>query len=180
MKKIIAAIALTASTFASAHAASFSSVVTEKSTITFGFRQMGVPMEGQFRRSAAQVSLNTAQVDKAKGRLEIDLASIDTGIADADKELMGKPWFHVSAHPKAIFTLKTISMSSPGKYQASGTLSIKGQTREIAFPFTLSPQGTLSGSTVIRRSDYSIGEGAWAKFDVLANEITVNFNLTLK
>lgn len=180
MRTLIAAVALTISSLVSAHAAGFSSVIPERSTIAFGFRQMGVPMEGQFKRFTAQVSLNSAQIDKAKGRMEIDLASIDTGLPDADKELMGKPWFHVSSYPKATFVLKTISMTTPGNYQASGTLSIKGQTRDISFPFKLSPQGALAGSVVIRRSDYSVGEGAWAKFDVLANEITVNFNLALK
>ena len=180
MKQLIAAMVFSVSSFVSVHAAGFSSLIPEKSTIAFGFRQMGVPMEGHFKRFTAQVSLNTAQVDKARGRMEIDLASIDTGLPDADKELMGKTWFHVASHPKAIFLLKTITMTSTGNYQATGTLSIKGQTRDISFPFKLSAQGVLTGSVVIRRSDYSIGEGVWAKADVLANEITVNFNLALK
>jgi hypothetical protein len=38
----------------------------------------------------------------------------------------------------------------------------------------------LTGSFVLKRADYAIGEGMWAKFDVVANEITVNFNLNLK
>jgi polyisoprenoid-binding protein YceI len=38
----------------------------------------------------------------------------------------------------------------------------------------------LTGSFVIRRADYGIGEGMWSKFDVVANDVTVNLSLTLK
>jgi polyisoprenoid-binding protein YceI len=61
-----------------------------------------------------------------------------------------------------------------------GQLSIKGQTRELIAPVTLSTQGVLTGSFVLKRADFGIGEGMWAKFDVVANEITVHFNLSLK
>lgn len=47
-------------------------------------------------------------------------------------------------------------------------------------PLKLSPQGLLTGSFVLRRADFGIGEGMWSKFDVVANEITVNLALELK
>jgi polyisoprenoid-binding protein YceI len=47
-------------------------------------------------------------------------------------------------------------------------------------PIKLSAQGGLTGSFVLKRADFGIGEGMWSKFDVVANEIVVNFNLSLK
>jgi len=47
-------------------------------------------------------------------------------------------------------------------------------------PFQLTPQGVLTGSFDLKRADYKIGEGIWSKFDVVANDITVKFNLNLK
>jgi len=35
----------------------------------------------------------------------------------------------------------------------------------------------FNGGFVIRRAEFSIGEGMWAKFDVVANDIQVNFQL---
>ncbi len=93
---------------------------------------------------------------------------------------MGKSWFHVAAHPKASFVLKQLKATGANQYEAQGQLTIKGQTRDLVAPVKLSPQGQLTGSFVLKRTDFGIGEGMWAKFDVVANEITVNFNLNLK
>lgn len=164
----------------SAQAASYQAVAPEKSSITFSYKQMGVAMDGKFRKFNAQVSLDTAKLDKAKGSIEIDLASIDTGSGEADQEVVGKSWFNVAAHPKATFVLQQIKPAGANQYEAVGQLTLKGQAREVRAPLKLSPQGALTGSFVLKRADYGIGEGMWAKFDVVANEITVHFNLNLK
>ena len=65
-------------------------------------------------------------------------------------------------------------------FRSLGQLTIKGQTRDLVAPVKLSPQGVLTSSFVLKRADFGIGEGMWAKFDVVANDITVNFNLNLK
>lgn len=180
MKQLITALALGAATLGIAHAASYQAVAAEKSSVTFSYKQMGVAMDGKFKKFNAQVSLDTAKLDKAKGSIDIDLASIDTGSGEADQEVVGKSWFNVAAHPKASFVLKGIKATGANQYEATGQLTIKGQSRDISAPLKLSPQGALTGSFVLKRGDYAIGEGMWAKFDVVANEITVNFNLNLK
>ena len=180
MKYLFTTLALSALALTTAHAATYQAVVSEKSTITFSYKQMGVAMDGKFKKFSAQVGLDTAKLDKAKGSIDIDLASIDTGSNEADQEVVGKSWFNVAAHPKASFVLKQIKPAGANQYEALGQLTIKGQTRDVSAPAKLSPQGLLSGSFVIKRADFGIGEGMWAKFDVVANEITVHFNLNLK
>lgn len=180
MKHLFTILTLSTIALGSAQAASYQAVVPEKSAITFNYKQMGVAMDGKFKKFNAQVSLDTAKLDKAKGSIDIDLASIDTGSSEADQEVVGKSWFNVAAHPKASFVLKGLKSTGANQYEATGQLSIKGQTRELQAPLKLSPQGALTGSFVMRRADFGIGEGMWAKFDVVANEITVNFNLNLK
>ena len=180
MKHLFTILTLSTIALGSAQAASYQAVVPEKSAITFSYKQMGVAMDGKFKKFNAQVSLDTAKLDKAKGSIDIDLASIDTGSSEADQEVVGKSWFNVAAHPKASFVLKGLKSTGANQYEATGQLSIKGQTRELHAPLKLSPQGALTGSFVLKRADFGIGEGMWAKFDVVANEITVNFNLNLK
>lgn len=176
------AIAFTLATalLSNAHAATYQAIVPEKSAILFSFKQMGVAMDGKFKKFSAQLSLDTTKIDKAMGRIEIDLASIDTGSEEADQEAVGKSWFHVAAHPKAYFVLKQLKTNGVAHYVATGQLTIKNQTRELITPIRLSPQGQLSGSFVIKRADFGVGEGMWAKFDVVANEVTVHFKLDLK
>jgi len=180
MNKLISSFALSAFALGSAHAATYQAVVPEKSAITFSYKQMGVAMDGKFKKFSAHVSLDTAKLDKAKGSIDIDLANIDTGSNEADQEVVGKSWFNVAAHPRASFVLKQIKPAGTNQYEALGQLSIKGQTRDITAPLKLSPQGVLTGSFVLKRADFGIGEGMWAKFDVVANEITVHFTLNLK
>ena len=180
MKNLITTLVLGAAALGSAHAVTYQAAVPEKSAITFSYKQMGVAMDGKFKKFSAQVNLDTAKLDKAKGTIDIDLASIDTGSSEADQEVVGKAWFNVAAHPKASFVLKALKPAGTNQYEALGQLTIKGQTRDLKAPVKLSPQGQLTGSFVLRRADFSIGEGMWAKFDVVANEITVNFNLNLK
>lgn len=180
MKHLFTTLALAATALTTAHAATYQAVAPEKSTITFSYKQMGVAMDGKFKKFSAQVSLDTAKLDKAKGSIDIDLASIDTGSSEADQEVVGKSWFNVAAHPKASFVLKGLKATGANQYEATGQLTIKGQSRDISAPLKLSPQGALTGSFLLKRADFGIGEGMWAKFDVVANEITVNFNLNLK
>ena len=180
MKHLITTLALAATALTTAQAATYQAVAPEKSSVTFSYKQMGVAMDGKFKKFNAQVSLDTAKLDKAKGSIDIDLASIDTGSSEADQEVVGKSWFNVAAHPKASFVLKGLKATGANQYEATGQLTIKGQSRDISVPLKLTPQGALTGSFVLKRGDYGIGEGMWAKFDVVANEITVHFNLSLK
>ena len=163
-----------------AHAANFQSVIQGKSTVTFAYKQMGVVMDGKFRKFDAKVNLDTDKPQNAKGSIDIDVASIDTGSTEADEEVLSKGWFNATAFPKASFTLKALKATGPGQYEATGQLLIKGQTRDLSIPVNLNAQGNLTGSFVIRRGDYAIGDGMWSKYDVVGNEITVKFNLALK
>ena len=179
MKHLITTLALGAA-LSSVQAATLTTLVPEKSSITFSYKQMGVGMDGKFKTFAAQTSFDPAKVNKATGRLDIDLASIDTGSSEANDEVVGKAWFNVAAYPKASFVLQSLKPTGNNHYEATGQLSIKGQTHELRMPLQFTAPSTLTGSFVLKRADFGIGEGMWAKFDVVANEITVRFSLNLK
>ena len=38
--------------------------------------------------------------------------------------------------------------------------------------------GVVEGSLTIQRGDFSIGEGAWKAFDVVANDVVIKFRIT--
>ena len=163
-------------------AASYQSVQPDKSSIRFRYKQMGVAMDGKFAKFQSTLQWDPAKPELARATIEIDLASVDTGSAEGDDEVLGKSWFHTAVFPKAVFVLKQLKPTGPDSYEASGTLSIKGHTRELKFPVKHSAQGgkgQLSASFNLARADFAIGEGVWSKFDVIANDIQVNFQLTM-
>ena len=166
----------------SAQAATYQSVQADKSSITFRYKQMGVAMDGKFAKFQSNLQLDTAKPESARASIEIDLVSVDTGSAEGDDEVVGKSWFHTAAFPKAVFVLKQLKATGPDTFEASGTLSIKGHARELKFPVKHQAQGSkglLSASLALARADFAIGEGVWSKFDVIGNDIQVNFQLTL-
>lgn len=180
MKHLMVLFMVGAALSGSAYAAKFHAVVPETSTITFNYKQMGVAMDGKFKKFNAQVKLDTDKPAQAKGSIEIDLASIDTGSSEADQEVVGKPWFNVVAYPTANFVLKNLRPVGANQFEATGELTLKGHTQELRAPVKVTPQGVLTGSFVLKRAEYGVGDGMWAKFDVVANEITVTFTLNLK
>jgi len=163
------------------HAATLDAVQPDKSKIGFSFKQMGVAMDGHFAKSSATLNFDPAKPEQAKASIEVDLASIDTGSGEVDQEVVGKAWFNTAAFPKAVFVAKQVKQIAPNQYEVLGSLSIKGRSRDVKTVFKLSPQGkssVLSGSFTLQRADFSIGEGMWSKFDVVANDIQVNFQFT--
>ena len=161
-------------------AATYQSVQLDKSSLTFTYRQMGVPMEGRFKKFAAQLNLDPLKPQQAKVTLDIDMTQIDAGSSEADQEVKSKGWFNAPAFPKATFSVQHIKPTGPNQYEVSGQLNLKGQTREVKFPLkhqAQGSQGVLSGEFTIKRGDFNIGEGMWAKFDTIANEVQIRFQL---
>jgi polyisoprenoid-binding protein YceI len=165
---------------ASAHAEEYNTVRSDQSTVAFVFRQMGVPVDGRFGKFAAQLKFDPAKPAAASAAIDIDLASIDAGSAEANDEVAGKLWFNTKAFPGARFVATAIRPLGGNRYEAIGKLTIKGRTQDIAAPFAFTGQGrtgTAEGTLVIKRTDFGIGEGIWADFGTVANEVQIKFRL---
>ena len=155
----------------------------QQSSITFVSKQMGVPMEGNFKKFAAQIVVNPAKPEAGTARIDIDLSSIDTGSSEADEEVAGKAWFDTKKYPAASFASSSISSLGNGRYEALGKMTIKGKTLDIKAPFTLKQDAdtlTIDGQFPLKRLDYDIGSGVWSDTDTVANEVQIRFHFTRK
>jgi polyisoprenoid-binding protein YceI len=152
-----------------------------KSQLGFAIRQMNVPTEGGFKRFVAKANFDPAKPETGSFRIEVDLNSIDTGSDEGDSEVKHPAWFDTARHPKATFTSKSVRKEANGSYTALGDMSIKGQTRPFAAPFSLLRQpggGWLAqGQFPLKRSDFGIGGGDWD--EVVANEANIRFKIIL-
>lgn len=163
-------------------AAAQQKIVPAQSSIKFVTKQMGVPVEGQFKRFDATVAFDPARPEATKAEFEVDLASIDFGHEEAETEAKRKGWLDVAGSPKARFSAASVKSLAPGRFEARGTLTIKGTSREIVAPFTLAESGgtrTVEGQFPLKRLQYKIGEGAWSDTDTVADEVVVRFRFTL-
>lgn len=165
-----------------AQAIEFKQVLANESSVTFGYKQMGVPLDGKFNKFAAQVSFDPAKIVNAQARIDIDVASIDTGSTEANDEVVGKLWFNAKTFPAASFVSTGLKALGGNRYEATGKLSIKGRTLEVKAPVTFQAagnRGAFDGGFTIKRLDYAIGEGEWTDVGTVANEIQIKFHLVV-
>jgi polyisoprenoid-binding protein YceI len=179
MKRL--AIALAFALPVAAQAVEFNQVQADKSAIHFTYKQMGVAVDGKFKRFSSQISFDPAKPTAGRAAFDVELASVDTGAPEGDDEVAGKPWFNSKAFPTARFVSSGVKALGGNKYEVAGQLTIKGKTQEVVVPATFTAQGdsgVFDGGFTIRRGDFSIGEGSWAKFDIVANEVQIKFRVT--
>jgi polyisoprenoid-binding protein YceI len=157
-------------------------LVPAQSEIAFVSKQMGVPVEGKFKKFDAQVMLDPKQPDSGKVALTIDVGSASLGVPETDVELPKAPWFNAARFPQASFQSSAIKNLGGGKFEVKGLLNIKGNARELVVPVSLTQQGAGSiatGAFTIKRLDFRIGEGEWTDTSMVANDVQVKFKLAL-
>ena len=153
-----------------------------QSEIGFVSRQMGSPVEGRFRSFDAQVALDPKQLAVAKIVMVVDLASATLASTETETELRQPDWFDVKKFPQATFTSSAVKSAGPGRIEVAGTFSLKGRSRPISVPVTLTQSGgitTATGTFTIRRLDFKVGDGDWVDTDLIANDVQVKFKLAL-
>lgn len=157
--------------------------VLPESALTFNYRQMGVPMEGRFRQFTADVLFDPARPETARASLDIPLAGIDTGVAEADREVQGKLWFDTQNFPLARFVADKVRALGAGRYEMRGRLSLKGKTQSLTAPFTLKTEGSRAaaeGTLTLKRLDYGIGDGIWRDVSAVADEVQIRFRFVVR
>ena len=164
---------------AGAQATEFNQLQPDKSAVTFAYKQMNVPMDGRFQRFSGRINFDPAKPTLAQAEIAIDLASIDTGSAEGNDEVAGKLWFNTKQFPVARFVSSSIKPLGNNRFEVTGKMSIKGRTHDVTTPATFrqtGQQGVFEGGFVLKRADYGIGEGMWADFGTVANEIQIKFH----
>jgi len=182
MRITLSSLALAASLLLApvAQAVEFNQFQAAKSSLSFVYKQMNVPVDGQFKSFRANIAFDPAKPTAAKAEFEIDLASIDAGSKDANDEVAGKAWFNTRQFPLAKFVASSVKPLGNNRFEVAGKMSIKGKTLDLATPVTVTQQGnsaSFDGSLVLKRADYAIGDGIWADFGTVANEIQIKFRL---
>jgi polyisoprenoid-binding protein YceI len=174
LKKIIAATLF----FGVGHV--FAASIDASSSVGAQFKQLGVPVIGQFKKFSGQVELDMKQLTAAKASIDIDVSSFDLGDAAYNQEVAKKEWFDAKTFPKATFQLSSVTQTAPNKYQATGSLTIKNKSAVINFPVDIKQDGkrqTIEGQVPIKRLQFSIGEGEWKDTSVVADEVLIKFKI---
>ncbi len=154
----------------------------KQSEIVFVSKQMGVPVDGKFKKFDAQMNFDPKSPQTSKVSFTVDLASADIGNTDTERELTKPGWFDTSKFPQATFASNAIKSLGGGKFEVVGKLGIKGNARDVVVPITVTQAGGLStarGEFVLKRLDFKIGDGEWNDPSLVANDVTVKFKIAV-
>ena len=157
-------------------------LLAAQSDIGFVVKQMGVPVEGHFKKFDAQISFDAAKPASSKVAFTVDIASATLGSAEVDAELPKVVWFNTAKFPQATFASSSFKALGGGKYEVAGKLSIKGQSRDVVVPVTMTQTGAVTvaaGAFPIKRLVFKIGENEWADTSMVADDVQVKFKLAL-
>ena len=160
--------------------ASAQAIDPARSSVSATFKQMGVPVEGTFRKVAGQVVYDRAAPDNAQARVEIDVASFDLGDAQYNAEVRKADWFDTARFPTATFATSAVKPLGADRFEASGKLTIKGRSVDVKLPVQYrvdGAAGVFEGSLPIRRLAFGIGDGEWKDTGLVADEVIVKFKL---
>lgn len=106
-------------------------------------------VDGQFRQFAGKVLLDEKDLTKSKVELTVQVASIDTGVADRDKHLRSGDFFDADKHPTITFKSTKITKAGKG-FKITGDISIRGVTKSITLDATLSDAVTSPWGKQVR------------------------------
>jgi len=154
-----------------------------QSELVFGAQQMGVPFEGRFKRFDAQLSFDPKKPEAGHVAFTVDLTSVSLGDPSFDAELIKPDWFDTKKQSSASFQSSALKALGGGRFEVSGKLNIKGQARDLVVPLTIAQAAgvsTATGSFVIKRLEFKIGDGDWADTSMVANDVRVKFKLAFK
>lgn len=141
----------------------------------------GEAVDGAFGRWRAAIRFSPDQLAKSTIRVTVDLASADTGDGQRDDSLKGSDFFNISAHPNAVFTARDIRHRGGDRYEARGTLDLRGISKPATVRFTLRIDGDrarVAGTARIDRTAFGVGQGEWAATDAIAAGVDVDFSFS--
>jgi polyisoprenoid-binding protein YceI len=136
------------------------------STAQFTVRHFGISnVTGSFTKVTGTVVLDEKDISNSQVSATIDVNSVDTRVEARDKDLKSDHFFEVEKYPTIEFKSKKV-VSSAGKLQVIGDLTIHGTTREVTLevdePTTAvsDPYGNLrrgiSAATSINRKEFNL------------------------
>lgn len=157
--------------------------VAPGSTLGFATAFSGAPIEGRFQRWSADIVFDPEALDRSSVRVEIEVASADTGDRQRDEVLPSGDWLDAASHPKAVFAARRFRRTGTDRYVAEGELTLRGATEPLSLPFTLKIDGDtarLRGVTSLDRTAFGVGQGEWTSTDQIPAKVTIQVDLTAK
>lgn len=153
-----------------------------ESTLTFTATQNGAPVTGQFKTFSGDIKFDPNQLAASNVNIVVEIGSVSDAYNKLTDTLKSKDWFDEKAFPRAVFKSSQFKKIGDKKYEANGTLTIRDKTLPVTLELTLeeysATDAKMKGTTVIKRTDFGVGQGEWADTQLIKDNVQINFVVT--
>ncbi len=145
--------------------------------IVFGL----IPVRGRYSGYAGELHVDSA--GDASGSLQIEAATVSTGIKKRDAHLRSTDFFAVEEHPQLRFELDALVPDPDGSLTSTGTLHVRNSALAIETPISIENDGPdrlrLNADLTLdhRASDLRSSGSGWKK---VPQSLRVQAALTLE
>lgn len=153
----------------------------DQSVISFVGKSNIVNHEGKFNAYTADIDLDPttpADLEKAKVSAEIDLTSVEVDAAGLQGHLQKDDFFSTETYPKATFVSSSIVSEGGNEYDITGTLTIKGVSKEVTIDAEITDD-YLTAHYDLPRKDFGIGNDTYGS-KLLDETVPVDVKLVFK
>lgn len=89
-------------------------------------------VKGRFRELDGTIEIDEAAPERSSVVASIDVASVDTNVADRDAHLRSDDFFNAEQYPKITFRSTRVERVGSERYKVYGELTIRDVTKEVA------------------------------------------------
>lgn len=116
------------------------------SSIEFSVKHMMMTtVRGRFKEVRGTVTIDEDNPNNSRVEVQMEVDSIDTGVADRDAHLKSPDFFDAESHPTITFRSKRVDGCTDEegcKFQLTGDLTIRDTTMEITLDCVFEGRGT--------------------------------------
>jgi len=162
------------------------------SAAQFAVRHLAIStVRGAFTKVSGRVQMDDKDISKSSVEVTIDAASVDTRVADRDKDLRSDHFFDTAKYPTLTFKSTRVQQVAPGMLKVTGDLTIHGTTKQVVLEVegptapVKDPWGNqraaASATTKINRQDFGVKWNATMDNGgvVVGDEVSITIDVEL-
>ena len=154
--------------------------------ITFSYSHLGFsnPRVG-FNRFDTELELDSSNPENSAVEVKIDVASIDSRVAEFNDHLNGSDFFNTAEHPTITFKSTKVEVTGENTFDVTGNLTILGTTKPVTLATTINraanhpmrnvPTVGVSATAKLMRSEWGLG----AYVPAVSDEVELSIEVEL-
>lgn len=157
-------------------------VFTSNSVINFVGSKVTGSHDGGFKDVTGYFTLKDGELAGNDHKVVIQIESIWSDTDDLTDHLKSEDFFYVEKFPESTFEATSLTKKSDTEYELSGNFTLRGETKNLTFPVTVSEVGGvhhLSAKFDINRKDFGIVYTGKTD-DLIRDEVILELKLEAK